>query len=124
MKKRVITRKAYQKYQTIIHEKEISKISESGEVQESCVKWVDELENTMKQVEKMETKSPRLKIQPKRKKQLTMELKTTKNNLENRMPLKRVIRDKITDKIKEDRATKITRDIESINNNVDNGNEI
>lgn len=53
-----------------------------------------------------------------------MELKTTKNNLENRMPLKRVIRDKITDKIKEDRATKITRDIESINNNVDNGNEI
>ena len=53
-----------------------------------------------------------------------MELKTTKNNLENRMPLKRVIRDKITDKIKEDRATKITRDIESINNNVDNGNKI
>ena len=54
-----MTRKAYQKYQTIIHEKEISKISESGEVQESCVKWVDELENTIKQVEKMETKSPK-----------------------------------------------------------------
>ena len=53
----MIKRKGYAKYQTIIQEKEISKILEKGELQESYNTWVDEVENTIKQVEKIKTKT-------------------------------------------------------------------
>ena len=79
----MITRKGYQKYQTRIQEREISKILEKGELQESYNTCVDEVEN-IKQVEKIEMKNPRKdirKIQQERKK-LRMELETTKNKLE------------------------------------------
>ena len=85
----MITRKGYKKYQTIIQEKEISKILEKGELQESYNTRVDEVENTIKQVEKIKIKNPRKdirKIQQKRKK-LRMELKTTKNKLEKHILL-------------------------------------
>ena len=39
---KVISRKEYSQYQTIIQEKEISKILEKGELQESYNTWVDE----------------------------------------------------------------------------------
>ena len=52
----MITRKGYKKYQTIIQEKEISKILEKGELQESYNTRVDEVENTIKQVEKIKKK--------------------------------------------------------------------
>ena len=77
----MITKKGYKKYQTIMQEKEISKILEEGELQESYNTWVDEVENIIKQIEKINIKNPRKdirKIQHKRKK-LRMELKTTKN---------------------------------------------
>lgn len=48
-KKEVITRKGYMKYQVIIQEKEISKIIENGEHQESYI-WVYEAGNTIKLV--------------------------------------------------------------------------
>ena len=41
----MITRKGYQKYQTRIQEREISKILEKGELQESYNTCVDEVEN-------------------------------------------------------------------------------
>ena len=53
----MITRKGYQKYQRRIQEREISKILEKGELQESYNTWVDEVENTIKQVEKIKTKT-------------------------------------------------------------------
>lgn len=58
----MITRKGYRKYRTIIQEKEL---------QENYITWVDEVENTIKQVVKIKTKDPRQdvhKIQQKRKK--------------------------------------------------------
>ena len=82
--KKVMTRKGYQKYQTIIQEREISKILEKGELQESYNTWVDEVENTIKQGRKNWNKKPKKRHsenQQKRKK-LRMELKTTKNKLE------------------------------------------
>ena len=85
-KKKVITRNGNKKYkqiqiqnQTIIIKKEISKILETGELQESYNTWVDEVENTIKKVEKIKIKNRRKdisKIQQKRKK-LRMELRTT-----------------------------------------------
>ena len=57
-KMKVITRKGYKEYQTIIQEKEIRKILEKGELQESYNTWVDEVENTIKQVEKIKIKNP------------------------------------------------------------------
>ena len=127
-KKKVITRKRYKKYQTIIQEKEIRKILEKGELQESYNTWVDEVENTIKQVEKIEIKNPRKdiqKIQQKRK-QLRMQLKTTKNKLEKQILLKRVkvLKEHIIDKLKESRAAKISRAAESSKNNVENGGKI
>ena len=127
-KKKVITRKRYKKYQTIIQEKEIRKILEKGELQESYNTWVDEVENTIKQVEKIEIKNPRKdiqKIQQKRK-QLRMQLKTTKNKLEKQILLKRVkvLKEHIIDKRKESRAAKISKAAESAKNNVENGSKI
>ena len=66
----MITRKGYMRYQIIIQEKEITKIIENGELQESYI-WVDEAGNTIKLVVKIKTKNPRKdipKIRQKRKK--------------------------------------------------------
>ena len=49
-KKKVITRKGYNKSQTIIQEKEIGKILDKGELQENFNTWVDEVVNNIKQV--------------------------------------------------------------------------
>ena len=67
----MITRKGNRKYRTIIQEKEVNQILDNGELQENYITWVDEVENTIKQVVKMKTKDPRQdmhKIQQKRKK--------------------------------------------------------
>ena len=67
----MITRKGYRKYRIIIQEKEVNQILDNGELQENYITWVDELENTIKQVVKIKTKDPRQdmhKIQQKRKK--------------------------------------------------------
>ena len=52
-----MTRKGNKKYQTIIQEKEISKILEEGELQESYNTWADKVGNTIKQAEKIKTKN-------------------------------------------------------------------
>ena len=109
----MITRKGYRKYRTIIQEKEVNQILDNGELQENYITWVDEVENTIKQVVKMKIKDPRQdmhKIQQKRKK-LKMKLKTPKNKLEKHILLERVkiLKEHITDKIKENRATRITK---------------
>ena len=127
-KKKVITRKGYKKYQAIIQEKEISKILEKGELQDSYNTWADEVEKTIKQVEKNKLKNLRKdirEIQQKRKK-LRRELKTTKNKLEKHILLQRVkiLKEHIIDKLKESRAAKISKFAESINNNVNNGGKI
>ena len=127
-KKKVITRKGYKKYQAIIQEKETSKILEKGELQDSYNTWVDEVEKTIKQVEKNKLKNLRKdirEIQQKRKK-LRRELKTTKNKLEKHILLQRVkiLKEHIIDKLKESRAAKISKVAESINNNVNNGGKI
>ena len=46
----MVTRKGNKKYQTIIQEKEISKILEEGELQESYNTWVDEVGNKLEKI--------------------------------------------------------------------------
>ena len=77
---------------------------EKGELQESCNTQVDEVENTMKQVEKIKVKNQKKdirKIQEKRKK-LRMELNATKNKREKHILLQRVkiLKEHIIDKLK------------------------
>ena len=45
-----MTRKGNKKYQTIIQEKEISKILEEGELQKSYNTWVDEVGNKLEKI--------------------------------------------------------------------------
>ena len=127
-KKKVITRKGYKKYQTIIQEKEINKILEKTELQENYNTWVDEVENNIKQAEKIKIRKPRKeirRIQQERKK-LRMEKKTTKNKLEKHILLQRVkiLKEHITGKLKESRTSEISKVAESIKNNVDNEGKI
>ena len=124
-KKKMITRKGYKKYQTIIQEKEISKILEKEGLQESYNTWADEVQNTIKKVEKTGTEKPRKvipKIQQKIKK-LRIEPKTTKYKLEKHILLQRakIMKKHILGKLKESRSEKISKVAESVNNNVDNG---
>ena len=55
-----------------------------------------------------------------------MELKTTKNKLEQHILLEKVkiLKDQIIDKLKESRATQISKAAESMKNNVDSGGKI
>ena len=111
-KKKVITRKWYKRYQAIFQEKEISKILEKGELQESYETWVDEVENTIKQIEKTKIKNPMKDIRniQQKTKKLRMELKTTRNTLEKYILLQKVkiLKEHIIDKLKESRAAKIS----------------
>ena len=55
-----------------------------------------------------------------------MKLMTTKNKLEKHILLQRVkiLKEHIIDKLKDSRAAKISKVVESINNDIDNGRNI
>ena len=58
-KKKVITRQGYEKYQTVIQEKDISKMLGKGEIQKGYNTWIDEVKDNIKHLEKTKAKNPK-----------------------------------------------------------------
>ena len=127
-KKKTITRKGYQNYKKLIKERQISKIIKKGALQESYNKWTEEVEDAIKQVQKTVRKNPRKDIRELQKirKNLRIKIRNTADACE-KIILKdrlKLLKEHITDKIKESRGNQIKRIAESISNNVDNGRKI
>ena len=61
-KKKIITRKGYQKYKKFIKERQINKMIKIVTQQESYNKWTEEVEDAIKQVQKTVIKNPRKDI--------------------------------------------------------------
>ena len=132
--KKIITKKGCQKYKKFIEQRQISKITKKGTLQESYNKWAEETGDAFKQVEKTvkkkkkEERNPRKDLRELQKirknlrrtiKNLTdaCEKRTLKNSL-------KLLKEHITDEIKEGRGNRIKQIAESINNNIDNGRKI
>ena len=127
-KKKTITRKGYQNYKKLIKERQISKIIKKGALQESYNKWTEEVEDAIKQVQRTARKNPREDIRELQKirKNLRIKIRNTTDACEKRILKDRLklLKEHITDKIKESRGNQIKRIAESISNNVDNGRKI
>ena len=123
--KKNITRKGYQKYKKFIKERQISKVIKKGRLQESYNKWTEEEEDAIKQVQKTVTKNPRKDIRELQK-NLKIKIRNTTDACEKRIHKDKLklLKEYITDKIKESRGNQIKRIAESISNNVDNGRKI
>ena len=127
-KKKLITKKGYQKYKKIIKQKQISKIGKKETLQESYNKWTEEMGDGIKQVEKTVRKYPRKDVKELQK--ISKNLKITIRNKTDAC-VRRILKDKlkllkehITDKIKENKGNHIKRVTESISNDFDNGREV
>ena len=60
--KKIITKKEYKRYRTIVEEENVSKLLKTGYLQESYKKWSTKIEISIKTVQKTRTKSPRKDI--------------------------------------------------------------
>ena len=104
------------KYQTIIRKKEISKILENGDLRESYNTRVNQVETAKENGNKKPSKkrSNNLAIEKKAKNGS----KDFRKNLEKRLLLERmkIMKEHITDKLKESRATKTSNLAEAIKN--------
>ena len=127
-KKKTIIRKGYQKYKKFIKERQISKIIKKGTLQESYNKWTEEVEDAIKQVQKTVRKNPRKDIRELQKirKNLRIKIRNTTDACEKRILKDRLklLKEHITDKIKESRGNQIKQIAESISNNIDNDRKI
>ena len=130
--KKIITKKGCQKYKKFTEQRQISKITKKGTLQESYNKWAEETGDAFKQVEKTVKKKKKrnrrkdLRELQKIRKNLRRTIKNMtdaceKRTLKNSLKL---LKEHITDKIKEGRGNRIKQIAESINNNIDNGRKI
>ena len=91
-KKKIITRKGYQKYKKFIKERQTSKIIKIGTLQESYNKWTEEVEDAIKQVQKTVRKNPRKDTRElqKKRKNLRITIRNTADACE-----KRILKDRL-----------------------------
>ena len=106
--KKIITKKGYKRYRTIIEEENVSKLLKTGDLQESYNKWSTTIETSIKTVQRTRTKNPRKDIKELQKiqKRLRKEYSTTVELQEKILILERIkiLKEHITEKYKEGRS--------------------
>ena len=105
-----------------------SGILKKATVQESYDKWSEELQNNITEVEKITRQNPRkdtMQLKRQRKK-LRAQYQNTENIHEMTVIIERIklIKEHITDKMKENRSRRIIKVAQQIKSNVDNGGKI
>ena len=127
-KNRIITKCGYKKYRNKLTQKQINGILKKDTIQVSYDKWSEEIQNNIKEVEKIFRQNPRkdtmqLKIQ---RKKLRAQYQNTENIYEKAVIIERtkLIKEHIADKMKENRARRIIKVAQQIKSNVDNGGKI
>ena len=126
--KKIITKKGYKRYRTIIEEENVSKLLKSGDLQESYNKWSIAIETSIKTIQKTKTKNTRKDIKELQKirKRLREEYSTTVELHEKILILERTktLKEHITEKYNEDKSKRINLTAQEIRENVDNGGKI
>ena len=109
-------------------QKQISGIIKKDTIQESYDKWSEEVQNNMKEVEKIFRQNPRKDIMQliRQRKKLRTKYQNTGNVYEKTVIIERtkLIEEHITDKMKENRCRSIIKVAQQIKSNLDNGGEI
>ena len=112
---RIITKCGFKKYRNHLTQKQISGILKKDMIQVSCDKWSEEVQNNIKEIEKICRQNPRKDI---------MELKRQKKTETVIIERIKLIKEHITHKMKENRRKRITKVAQQIKSNVDNGGNI
>ena len=107
---------------------QISGTLKKDKIQESYDKWSEEVQSNIKEVEKTCRQNPRKNVMQlkRQRKKLRAQYQNTENIYENTVIIQRIklIKEHITDKMKENRSTRIIKVAQQIKSNVDNGAKI
>ena len=124
--KKIITKKRYERYRTIIEKENVSKLLKSGDLQESYNKWSIAIETSIKTVQKTKNIRKDIKELQKIRKRLREEYSTTEELHEKILILERIktFKEHITEKQKEVTSKRINRIAQELRENVDNGGKI
>ena len=125
---RIITKCGYKKYRNKLTQEQISGILKKDTIQVSYDKWSEEVQNNIKEVEKICRQNPKKGIMQlkRQRKKLRAQYQNTKNIYEKTVIIERIklIKEHITDKMKENRSRRIIKVAQHIKSNVDNGVKI
>ena len=109
-------------------QKQISGILKKDTIQVSYDKWSEEVQNKIKEVQKICRQNPRDDIMQlkRQRKKLKARYQNTENMYERTVKIerKKLIKEHITDKMKENRSRRIIKVAQQIKSNVDNGGKI
>ena len=110
-KNRIITKCGYKKYGNKLTQKQISGILKKDTIQVSYDKWSEEVQNNIKEVEKICRQNPKKGIMQlkRQRKKLRAQYQNTKNIYEKTVIIERIklIKEHITDKMKEHRSKRV-----------------
>ena len=127
-KNRIITKCGYKKYRNKLTQKQISGIIKQDTIQISYDKWSEEVKSNINEVKKIFRQNPRKDImQLKRKrKKLRAQYQNTENIYEKEVKIEiiKLIKEHITDKMKENRSRRIIKVEQKIKSNVDKREKI
>ena len=127
-KNRIITKCGYKKYKNKLTQKQINGILKKDTIQVSYDKWSEEVQNNIKEVEKICRQNPRKGIMQlkRQRKKLRAQYQNTKNIYEKTVIIERIklIKEHITDKMKENRSRRIIKVAQQIKSIVDNEGKI
>ena len=109
-------------------QKQISGILKKDTIQVSYDKWSEEVQNKIKEVQKICRQNPRKDIMQlkRQRKKLKARYQNTENIYEKTVKIERIklIKEHITDKMTENRSRRIIKVAQQIKPNVDNGGKI
>ena len=127
-KNRIITKCGYKKYWNKLTQKQLSGIIKQDTIQISYDKWSEEVQSNINEVKKFFRQNPRKDImQLKRKrKKLRAQYQSTENIYEKEVKIEiiKLIKEHITDKMKENRSRRIIKVEQQIKSNVDKREKI
>ena len=127
-KNRIITKCGYKKYWNKLTQKQISGIIKQDTIQISYDKWSEEVQSNINEVKKIFRQNPRKDImQLKRKrKKLRAQYQNTENIYEKEVKIEiiKLIKEHITDKMKENRSRRIIKVEQQIKSNMDKREKI
>ena len=112
-KNRIITKCGYKKYRNKLTQKQISGILKQDTIQVSYDKWSEEVQNNIKEVEKICRQNPRKDIMQlkRQRKKLRAQYQNIENIHEMTVIIERIklIKEHIIDKMKENRSRRIIK---------------
>ena len=127
-KSRIITKCGYKKYRNKLTQKQIRGILKKDTIQVSYHKWLEEIQNNNKEIDKIFWQNRRIDMmQLKRHRiKLRAQYQNTENLYEKTVIIERIklIKEHITDKMKKNRSRSIIRAVLQVKSNVGNGGTI